>query len=123
MTARDVIRDEGNMLKKTIVLFSFLMLAAGLFPGNPAKQQNGFFPVRYACAGDDWNSEFEDICSRTQDAMSFTIEELKDLVERCEKLEPSIEKLDDTRRKIYLKRLRMCRDLFAFALESKMKEN
>lgn len=123
MTARDVIRDEGNMMKKTIVLFSVLMLAAGLFPGSPVNQQKGFLQVRSACAGDDWNREFEDICSRTQDAMSFTIEELKDLVERCEKLEPSIEKLDDTRRKIYLKRLRMCRDLFAFALESKMKEN
>jgi len=124
MTARDATRDdiEGNMLKKTTVCFFMLMVWAVLFNGYPTNQDGGFSKTRSAYAQDDWNKEFEDICSRTQDVMSFSIEELKDLMERCERLKPSIEKLDDTRRRVYLKRLKMCRDLFAFALESKMKE-
>ena len=72
-----------------------------------------------ASAQDDWKKEFEDICSKTQDSMSFTADELKSLVGRCDALRPRIEKLDETQKKVYLKRLQMCRDLLAFVLESK----
>ena len=72
-----------------------------------------------AIAQDDWKKEFEEICSQTQNAMLFTPEELKGLVSRCDALRPRIEKLDETQKKVYLKRLQMCRDLFAYALESK----
>jgi len=51
--------------------------------------------------------------------MSFTPDELKSLVGRCDALKPRIEKLEETQRKVYLKRLQMCRDLLAFVLESK----
>lgn len=70
-------------------------------------------------AGEDWKTEFDDICSKTNDAMALTKEELKALIERCDKLKPVIEKLDESARKVYLKRLQMCRDMLAFALESK----
>ena len=72
-----------------------------------------------AAAQDDWKKEFEDICSQTQDVMLFTSEELDRLLNRCDALRPRTEKLDEQQKKIYLKRLRMCRDLFAYALESK----
>jgi hypothetical protein len=73
-----------------------------------------------ALTQDDWKKEFEDICSQTQDAMLFTPEELKGLVGRCDTLKPRIEKLDETQKKIYVKRLLMCRDLFTYAIESKV---
>jgi hypothetical protein len=44
---------------------------------------------------------------------------LKSLIQRCDTLEPKIEKLDDTRRKVYLRRLKQCRGLYAYVLESK----
>ena len=72
-----------------------------------------------ADAQDDWKNEFEDICSKTQDSMALTADELKRLVGRCDALRPRIEMLDETQKKVYLKRLQMCRDLFAFVLESK----
>jgi hypothetical protein len=72
-----------------------------------------------AAAQDDWKKEFEEVCSQTQDAALFTPEELKGLVGRCDALRPRIEKLDESQKKIYLKRLTMCRDLYAFTLESK----
>jgi hypothetical protein len=73
-------------------------------------------------AQDDWRNEFDDVCSRTQDAMMFSPDELKNLLARCDKLKPRIEKLDETQRKVFLKRLQLCRDLFLFVLESKEKK-
>ena len=63
--------------------------------------------------------EFEDICSRTSEAESLAIEELNMLIVRCDKLRTLIEKEGDPERTIYLKRLRMCKDLFVYVLESK----
>jgi hypothetical protein len=90
---------------------------------------NGAFPgtgdlsvVRDAYAQEDWQKEFEDVCSRTQDAMLFTDDELRSLVDRCDKLTPLIEGLDEAQRKIYLKRLSMCRNLFEFVLKSRQKK-
>jgi hypothetical protein len=75
-----------------------------------------------AKAPEGWQKEFDEVCAKTQDAMIFSAEELKVLVKRCDALEPQIEKLDDTRRKVYLKRLKQCRGLFAYVLESKNKD-
>lgn len=78
--------------------------------------------VGVAYAQDDWKTEFEAICSKTQDSAALSTDELNNLIDRCNKLRPRIEKLDETQRKVYLKRLQMCRDLFAFVLESKEKK-
>jgi hypothetical protein len=90
------------------MLFSRVVLSDG-FLASPAA----------ATSQEDWKKEFEEICSQTQDAMVFTPEELKGLVGRCDALRPRIEKLDETQKKIYLKRLHMCRDLYTYALEAK----
>ena len=44
------------------------------------------------------------------------------LIQRCDVLVPQIEKLDDTWKKVYMGRLRMCRGLYAYVLESKRNE-
>jgi hypothetical protein len=48
--------------------------------------------------------------------------ELKNLVDRCDRLKPRVEKLDESQRKVYLKRLQLCRDLFFFVLETREKK-
>ncbi len=80
------------------------------------------FHSGFAFAQDEWMKEFADICSKTQDPMTFTTDQLRDLVARCDRLKVQMEILEDTQRKVYLKRLQMCRDLFAFALETKEKK-
>ena len=70
-------------------------------------------------APDAWQKEFEEICSQTQDAMTFTPNQLQSLVHRCDALAPQIEKLDDVRKRVYLSRLRQCRGVFTYVLESK----
>lgn len=72
-----------------------------------------------ASAQEDWKQEFEVVCSQTQDAMALSAEELSGLIERCDKLKSRMEKLDESARKVYLKRLQLCRDLYVFVLESK----
>lgn len=89
--------------------------------GPVAKQEHtaGFNIVQPACAEEPWRKEIEDICSRTDDSMSLSKAELQSLIERCDKLKPVIESLEETPRKVYRKRLQMCRELFAFVLQSK----
>ena len=72
-----------------------------------------------ARAEEDWFVEFEDVCSRTQDAMTLSTDELRALLGRCEKLKPRIEALDPSRKKVYARRLQLCRDLYQFVLESR----
>ena len=74
-----------------------------------------------AAATQDWKKEFEEICARTQDAMALPMGELKELVSRCDKLKPRIEKLDESQRKVYSRRLQVCRDLYQFVIESREK--
>jgi len=83
-------------------------------PQSPAAQVD---PAR-----ESWRKEFDDVCSKTQDAMTFSQEELTDLIRRCDALRPQIEKLDESRKKVYLGRLRMCRGLYAYVLDAKRNE-
>jgi hypothetical protein len=69
--------------------------------------------------GDGWKEEFEDVCKSTQDAMSLSSDELRALVERCDKLKPALEALEESARKVYTRRLKACRDLYAFVLETR----
>ena len=78
--------------------------------------------ARDAHAQDDWKTEFETVCARTQEAAGMSAGELKTLVDRCDKLRPQIDQLDESQKKVYLKRLKMCRDLYAFVLETKEKK-
>jgi hypothetical protein len=107
------------MMYKKGSLAIALAIALSVLSGIPPFFDDAFIAPAAASAQDDWKKEFEDICSKTQDSMSFTTDELKSLVDRCDALKPSIEKLDETQKKVYLKRLKLCRDLLAFVLESK----
>jgi hypothetical protein len=106
------------MKKKT---FSFLLVAAFICagpllpPGRQAVRQD------IASAQEDWKREFDDVCSRTQDSMTMSDDDLKSLIARCDALKPVMEKLEESQRKVYVKRLSMCRELFSFALGSRRK--
>jgi len=97
-----------------MVLFAVMFLM-------PGKQMMDHLPSFYApaYAEDYWKTEFDDLCSRTQDVMAFTPEELKGFIQRCDKLKPMITKLGESESKVYLKRLDLCRNLFSYALEVK----
>jgi len=94
----------------TIALVSLAVAGVVLQPQN-------------SCAEEAWKTEFNSICSKTDDAMALSIEENKKLVERCDKLKVVLETLDESTRKVYVRRLQMCRDLFAFVVDSQTQNN
>lgn len=102
-------------MKMFAMMATIMVSCALLFTPIPIVQKESFG------AGDaeDWKREFDILCSKTQDAMEFSKGELRDLIARCDALKPRIEKLDEPQRKVTLKRLQMCRDLYAYVLEAK----
>lgn len=72
-----------------------------------------------AWAAQDWKDEFEQVCSSTQDAMTLSSDELRSLVTRCDELRRPIAALEEPQRKVFSKRLQLCRDLYAFVLQSR----
>jgi len=110
------------MFKPVMVVVVLSTGLAGL-GGIPAHGEPIPQTAKPASQLEAWHREFDDICSRTEDAMTYTPTELEALIRRCDALRPKLEKLDETRRKVYLERLRMCRGLYAYVLESKRNEN
>jgi hypothetical protein len=93
-------------------LLSGNSLAAGPPPtvGPPAVQ-----------AREGWKAEFDAVCSKTDVAMTLSVGELKELIARCVELKGRIEAQEETIRKVYLRRLQMCGDLYKYVLEEKEK--
>ena len=66
-----------------------------------------------------WMAEFNEVCAKTEIAMNLPAAELETLIARCDQLRTAIEAEDASTRKVYLRRLQQCRDLYRFLLESK----
>jgi hypothetical protein len=97
---------------KRFILFICLVLAAAGGTLLPA-------PGPAEAAEESWKMEFDKVCGQTDSAADMSIAELKKALARCDALKPQIESLEATPRKVYLKRLQMCRNLFAYLLEGK----
>ena len=68
-----------------------------------------------------WKIQLDGLCARTNESMSMSVDELKSLVAGCDKLKPVIEGLEESPRKLYRKRLQMCRNLLSYLLETKLR--
>ena len=90
-----------------------LLFGNSLLTGRPS------FEPTVSLAQEGWKTEYESVCAKTDVAMTLTVEELKGLIARCDKLKPQIEKEEESTSKVYLRRLKMCSDLYKYILESK----
>ena len=81
-----------------------------------------FVAMPAAYGEDSWRTDFDAACAQSNDAMALSMPELKKLIEQCDRLKKNIEAQEETVRKVYLKRLQMCRNLYVFVLEAKMQE-
>ena len=70
-------------------------------------------------AQEGWKAEFDAVCAKTDVAMTLSVEELKGLIVRCDQLKPKIEAEEESTRKVYLRRLQMCRELYKYVLDNK----
>ena len=72
-----------------------------------------------ASAAETWKGTFEEICSKVDASQTMSIKELETLIVQADKLQPEIQKSEDPAKKIYLKRLKNCRSIFEFSIDSK----
>jgi hypothetical protein len=75
--------------------------------------------VGFARGEQSWQAEFDDTCSKTDQAMTLPVEEVSRLLESCDRLQGVIATKEETVRKVYLKRLQMCRNLYQFVLDTR----
>jgi hypothetical protein len=94
-------------------------LGAAAWTAAPGARLAPARALAQAPAQDGWKKEFEEVCAKTQDAMTLSTAELRSLVERCDRLKPLVEALGESERKVYARRLAACRNLYAYVLESR----
>jgi hypothetical protein len=75
-----------------------------------------------ALGEEPWRTSFAETCANTSDAMTLSVKELNALLEKCAALQKIIETQEESVRKVYLKRLQLCRNLYAYVLEYKKNE-
>ena len=101
--------------------------AAGIFLGGWLLAM-GHIPVGIlfspvmAHGEEGWEEEFLAVCGQTDDAMTLSIHQIRSLIDRCDRLKTRMGQLGEAQRKVFSKRLQMCRDLYAFTLEAKEKK-
>lgn len=66
-----------------------------------------------------WQTALDETCSKSNQAMTMSVQELQDLLAKCDELRKVIETQEASVRKVYLKRLSLCRNLYAYMLEYK----
>jgi hypothetical protein len=71
----------------------------------------------HAAFASSWTEDFDRICAQTEDAGSLPTAQLKELVKESDKLLEVIETGNDPGKKVYIFRLRKCRNLFAYILD------
>jgi hypothetical protein len=99
------------MKGKSRIVSSLVILAAALLLCAPLP--DGF------CGDPPWRVEFDETCANTSDAMALSLADLQTLIAKCERLQITIEQLDESTRKVFLKRLLMCKNLYQYVLDAK----
>jgi hypothetical protein len=97
-----------------------LSLCVFLFQALPGKDFSCGPEVAHG--QDDWRKTFNEVCGKTQNAMAYSPEELRDFIADSDLLLLDIDRLREPERTIYLKRLKRCKGLFVYVLESKEKK-
>ena len=75
--------------------------------------------LQSAFGAEAWRTDFDAVCAQSNEAMTLSVNELQTLIEKCDRLQKVIETQEETVRKVYLKRLQLCKNLYVFVLESK----
>jgi len=77
------------------------------------------FSIKGISHARDWHEEFEYICSKVETGDTLNREELKTLIERAGSLLKTIETIDEPSKKVYIFRLKKCKEFFEYLIELK----
>ncbi len=103
---------KNNRLLSTVKVGISPLMLAGMLAAAPLS------PV---FAAEAWQAAFEDICSKVDASGSLSTKELSALIERADKLVPEIQASNDPAKKVYLRRLKNCRSMYEFMIETNKK--
>lgn len=95
----------NSLMKRGVLALVGALVLFGLIASSQAEEA--------------WKSEFEQTCSKTSDTMTLSVGDLKKLIDRCDALQKVIETQEESIRKVYLKRLQLCRNLYSYMLDYK----
>ena len=111
MPSEDALKEDDVRFSRPMM--TLVLLAAQLFVLFAAPA------VSLADEPPAWRQEYDAVCGKTLEAEGMTEQELAQLLERCDKLRPQIESLGETERKVFLRRLQLCCELYRFVLDVK----
>lgn len=69
-----------------------------------------------------WKQEFERICIQVETASGLSAKQLQVLIQDSDKLLERLSDVSQPQAKIYIVRLKKCRDFFSFMLEAKLQD-
>ena len=78
-----------------------------------------FAAITTAYAAETWRDSFDDVCGKVPIAGDLSEKELADLITKADAVLPEIQKSDDAAKKVFIKRLKNCRGVFEFMLDTK----
>lgn len=78
-----------------------------------------FCVVPTALCAEPWKDEFDRLCGVTDQATTFSEDELKGLIQDCDRLMEKLKGMEVPKKKLYLFRIKKCRNLFTFILDTK----
>lgn len=106
-----IIRVDRMIKTGMFKWFCFAMLACFFLLADAASEGNT-----------PWKDEFERICSQTLIATTLTTDQLQKLINDSDTLLIQLNSLDDPWAKVYILRLKKCREFFVYAIEWQEKE-
>jgi hypothetical protein len=113
-----VLVQEGVIRMSSVMRFAILIAVVYSAAVPFQSSDTSVFTVFAAEDQTDVKKEFDAVCADTYNATTLGDEELKSLIARCDALKPRIEKLEESHRRVMLKRLSMCRELYNYVLQS-----
>ena len=95
---------------RTILFFTFTLVFLLMLQGNVS-----------ATAGMDWREGFDRVCAITAESENLTIDQLNELITESDELLVRIKASEDPKKKLYLIRLKKCRNFLVFMRDFKQK--
>jgi hypothetical protein len=68
------------------------------------------------CLAETWKADFERLCGYTEEATNLSTDQIKELIVESDNLLKRIQKVDLPEKKVYIFRLKKCRNFFEYIL-------
>lgn len=70
-----------------------------------------------------WKEDFERLCGYTEEASSLSTDQIQELIQESDRLLKTLETVNEPEKKVYIFRLKKCRNFFEYILDLREAEN